>query len=790
MSHRIVPCLLTLLVASWASPLYAQQANPESEAVERAEPVRIIGTTPIQGIGLPVEQVPYNVQIIGIEELERSLETSLSGYLTRQAAGIVINEAQTTPLQPDIYYRGFVASPLLGLPQGLSVYQNGVRINEAFGDTVNWDLIPESAIDSVNLVGGSNPLFGLNTLGGAISIKTKTGFSDDDHDLELLGGQHGTFSGQFESGGNNGRVGYFVTGNYQSENGWRDASPSQVRSLFASIGTRNRIGTAVDVNVTHANTDLTGNGPAPPELWETEDRESIFTSPDITENKLIFVDVQASQWFGDVAQLSGNTFFRRNNTDSFNGDASPFEKCEVGGEEVLCPEDEDDAPILDRDGNAIAAELDVGGATRELDAINNESRREQYSFGGALQGAYLRSLAGRDNQLLVGLSYFEGRTDFRSSVEVGYLDENRASVGAGVFVPAEGRALRVETYTWSAYATDTYAVTPWLSLTLSGRYNRTRVELADRGGEYGLTEANPDLNGRHSFHRFNPAGGLAFILTPQVSAYLNYGESSRAPTPVELSCADPDDECRLPNAFLADPPLKQVVSRSGEAGLRGNHRNWSWSIGGYYTRNEDDIIFQSTGGASGNLGFFANVGDTQRIGGDASLAFRAGWLDGTASYSFVRATYEDPFPIRDLLGEDGEDLTVRSGNRIPGIPQIAIKGTLGATFLANRSRLALEGEYYSDRNYRGDEANQLRPVSNYGLVHLLFNYRPSSIFSFFVRVNNLLDREYETFGLLGEPDEVAEVLGTGDDDGEDDFSGRFLSPGAPRTVIGGIRVRF
>src|SRR5262249_21172264 len=68
------------------------------------------------------------------------------------------------------------ASPLQGTPQGLAVYMQGIRVNEAFGDTVNWDLIPKVAIGRSD-VWTNNPAFGLNALGGAISFQMKDGFA-------------------------------------------------------------------------------------------------------------------------------------------------------------------------------------------------------------------------------------------------------------------------------------------------------------------------------------------------------------------------------------------------------------------------------------------------------------------------------------------------------------------------------------------------------------------------------------------------------------------------------------
>ena len=98
--------------------------------------------------------------------------------MNRRFTSVFVNEIQGNPFQPDINYRGYTASPLLGTPQGLSVYVDGVRLNQPFGDIVSWDLIPRAAIASTTLIPGSNPLFGLNTLGGALSVQTKNGRSD------------------------------------------------------------------------------------------------------------------------------------------------------------------------------------------------------------------------------------------------------------------------------------------------------------------------------------------------------------------------------------------------------------------------------------------------------------------------------------------------------------------------------------------------------------------------------------------------------------------------------------
>lgn len=169
-SRFFTPCVFAVTLALIA------EATPGQEA-EVLEEIEVIGVTPTHGVGLPKERIPVNIQAATEANLKRAKTLDLSDYLNRHLGSVTINAAQNNPLQPDLQYRGFTASLLLGLPQGIAVYQNGVRINEVFGDTVNWDLIPESAIASINLIGGSNPLFGLNTLGGALSIETKNGFT-------------------------------------------------------------------------------------------------------------------------------------------------------------------------------------------------------------------------------------------------------------------------------------------------------------------------------------------------------------------------------------------------------------------------------------------------------------------------------------------------------------------------------------------------------------------------------------------------------------------------------------
>ncbi len=177
------------------APVARRQAPPPSAPV--AAPARSVARAPVSPVVqyvAPVVQypvvtytVPSAAHVVTSHEIANTRQFDLSTALERSAPGVSINDVRGNPFSPEIDYRGFVASPVKGTPQGLAVYQNGVRINEAWGDTVNWDLIPSVAIDRVAIVTG-NPLFGLNAIGGAVVLDMKTGFTWQGFELDGRGG--------------------------------------------------------------------------------------------------------------------------------------------------------------------------------------------------------------------------------------------------------------------------------------------------------------------------------------------------------------------------------------------------------------------------------------------------------------------------------------------------------------------------------------------------------------------------------------------------------------------------
>ena len=226
---------------------------------------------------------------------------------------------RTIPFQLDINYHGFTASPLLGTPEGLSIYVDGVRVNESFGDTVNWDLIPQNAVSTITLMAGSNPVFGLNTLGGALSLRTKSGHDNPGSEFEANGGSFGRRSFEGETGGEFGNVDYFLAGTYFDEDGWRQNSPSRVYQAFGKVGWQNDK-TDFDLSYTYADTSLFGNGATPVSMLDYNYKATY--TPDYTANLMSFVNLTGTQFLTDEVLLSGNLFHRHLITNAINGNTN------------------------------------------------------------------------------------------------------------------------------------------------------------------------------------------------------------------------------------------------------------------------------------------------------------------------------------------------------------------------------------------------------------------------------------------------------------------------------------
>lgn len=735
--------MLAVLVAGiCAAPQWVFAEN-RAEVLETGT-IEVVSTTPLPGIGTPINQVPANVQVASNKAIAEQRNLDISEFIDANLGSVSISNSVANPYQADVSFRGFTASPLLGTPQGLSVFMDGVRINEPFGDVVNWDIIPTNAIAGINLIPGSNPLFGLNTLGGALSVHTKSGSEFPGVLATAYGGSWGRRAFEFEAGGANTdkSLDYFVAGNFFKEDGWRDHSNSGVNQLFGKVGWQNDK-SDLDLSVMLADTNMEGTQALPRSMMGN--RSQAYTWPDEIGNNLVMVSLKGSHFLTDDKLIAGNVYYRKNRITGYNSNA-----------------------------NTLAAG----------DAVNIASTTDQDGFGGALQLTLLGDLAGHKNQFTAGASVDMGRTDFTSDTSQATVIGNQTVNDAGVPSPAWVRLNARNDY-FGLYATDTFSFYDKLHMTLSGRYNVAKIRLSGSSHDDALFPTDSDLSGNHRYSRFNPAIGFNYNPIASLGFYSGYNEGMRAATPVELSCADETRPCALPNAFAADPHLEMIVARTWEGGVRGKLTDQvNWNMGLYRTENSNDIQFIASN-ATG-FGYFKNVGETKRQGVELGLSGKFDRFSLAANYGFVDATFQSDFvagsPSNSVAIANGvSTIQVTKGDRIPGVPRHTLKLRLGyevtPSWTVGSNIVMAAGQYA-----RGDENNQdvNGKVPGYTVVHLDTHYSVNENWKLFAKVNNVFDSKYSTFGVLGD-----NIFSTAVNPAE-----QFRSPSAPRAGWVGVTYEF
>ncbi len=799
--------------------------------------VTVIGTTPLPGVELPISRVPSPVQTATDRDIDRSGALDIADFLNRRMNGVHVNDTQNNPFQPDVNYRGYTASPLLGTPQGLSVYMDGVRLNQPFGEIVSWDLIPRIAIASTTLMPGSNPLFGLNTLGGALALQMKDGRTHRGTTVQATYGSDVRRAVEFEHGGQTAAKSFhwYVAGNLFGEDGWRDDSPSDVRQIFGKAGWQ-RERTDVAASAGHANNSLTGNGLQDFQLLD-RDYASIYTKPDTTDNRSTLVNVSARHLLNTGLTVRANAYYRDIRTNSVNGDVNE----ESLDQSMYQPGDAERAALaaagygtipasgLDASNTPFPSLRCIGNAllndapSETCNGLINQTRTTQQNGGLSAQLTHRRTVGTSANLFTVGAAFDRSAVGFGQSTELGYLNPDRGVTGVGAFgdggvtggdadgEPYDTRVdLDGDVTTWSLYLTDTLPLGSRAHVTLAGRYNRTSIRNRDHiqpGGGPG------SLDGDHIFERFNPAAGITVDVTPAVNLYASYNEGSRAATSIELGCADPEEPCKLPNAMAGDPPLDQVVTRTVEGGIRATDGRMSWYAGAFRAENRDDILFVTS--EQTGFGYFRNFGETRRQGLEIGARSQIGRVMLGAGYTFLRATFESEETVNGQsnssndAAESGEPglegtIEIEPGDRLPFIPQHLLKVFADVQVTSRLSvdvDLLASGSSYA----RGNENNRHAPdgtyylgegsVDGYAVVNLGARFALTRRVQLIAQINNLFDREYATGAQLGPAGFtesgtfVARPL-PAVDGGFPLRHTTFLAPGAPLRAWIGARVRF
>ncbi len=774
---------VALLGSSLTAAASAQ--TPQAPTTPTSEPpvitlpdIQIVGSTPLLGAGVDRDKVPAATNVLGPLDIDRTGPASLNDALNDNIAGVNIDDLSGNRFQPNLLFRGFIASPNQGDEQGLAVYVNGARFNQPLGDTVNWDLIPSNAIAQVNVEGG-NPVFGLNALGGSVNVLLKNGFTYQGGEIVGYGGSFGRAAGQFQYGLQRQDTSAYFAGSVIQDQGYRNTSASTLYQSFTDLGWRGH-GAELHFGITADSTSLGNPGATPVELLAVN-RAANSTAPNTERNKYLSLNLNGTAEIGDDTSVQGVLYYTNLSQRIVNGvtvDAAPC----TDGSGNLC--NAAGAYLTDRNGNPIPDFLNGGNyGGVSLQAIDSNA------FGASAQVATDRDVFGFKNHGVAGASFDGGNVMFTGSQTIGALTPERTVIPPEIVVSQADLSIApVRLFTTNRYYgvffTDQLNVTPALALSVSGRFNIAEIALHDQIGSA--------LNGNHGFSRFNPGVGASYKVLPNLSVFASYAESNRAPTPSELSCASPNQPCQLPNFFVGDPNLKQVVGHTYEVGVRGRFDDLygakaSWNVDLFRTDSDDDIIFQSSP-LNPNAGYYQNAGTTRRQGIEANVRLSRGPLRASVAYALIDATYQSALTLNSPSNPQADangQIHVQPGNKLPGVPQNRLKFVVEYD-VTDKWTVGASGILSSGQYAFGDEANQNPQVPGYFVLNLNTKYQVTDNIQVFALVDNVLDRKYSTYGLYAPVGGlVAPELPSGMV-----TNTRVESPAAPVAAYGGVRVTF
>lgn len=696
------------------------------------------------------DKIPTNVQVVSAPDFDHSVTPDLMQAIGRALPGVSLGDQTGNQFQPDLNYRGFVASPVIGTPQGLAVYQNGVRINEVFGDIVNWDFLPESAINQMTLV-PSNPVYGLNAIGGALSLEMKNGFTYHGVEGEVNGGSYGRIGSSVQAGGQNGNFSGYITADAIHDGGWRNDSPSDLRRVYVDLGARGDNNTEFHVTFTGADNQFGATAATPIQML-SQNWASVYTNPQTTENQLAFLTASASWKPTDTLTYQAVAYYRHFQQAHVDGNGTNAEPCPSPSTLMCFPNlDGSLAPLVTTTGQNVPSTGTFG--TSILGEIDRTWTTTN-SFGGSVQAASSENVFDHGNNFVIGASLDRGLVQFTTTSELGTVNANTFPlvVGSGLFIdqPSGDVApvgLGATTLYTGLYATDTFDVTQRLSVTAGGRFNFAQIALTDELGN------DAELNGNHNYMRFNPTIGATYKIMPNLTIYGSYSEANRAPTPLELGCSDPMRPCLIDNALVADPTLQQVVSHTFEGGLRGQFQiakgQLDWTLGAFHTLNTNDIL--NVASPLPGHEFFQNAGDTLRQGIEANTSYKLDRWNAYANFTYVDASFRDSLTLsspNNPFATNG-NIFVSPGNHLPGIPDFRFK--LGAEYqITDPWKLGADLNVVGSQYLVGDEANQLPKVPTYWVVNLHTSYKLSDNVELYGLVRNLFDQHYYVSGALFE----------------------------------------
>src|SRR6266850_2344973 len=588
---RAAACLVV------AAPLATARAQEDGGAVpapeqprkrEAAEEIVVIGRLP--RLPLPPSRVPASVQVIEEEEPQQSGHPNLPDSLAGRVPGMTLSDEQGNSYQPDLSLRGFQATSVTGVPQGVSVFLDGVRVNEPTAEEINFDLLPTEDVERIEVVPGPSVLFGRNTLAGAIILVTRRGKEGIAGVADVAAGSAGFEKIRARLSGGSGPIDFYASGVQTVEDGWREASHARLSKAFGKVGFEHG-GTDLTLSYQYVNNRISQAGPLPvSEL--VQDRTANYTAGDFFAPRLNQLVLNARQTLADRVVLSANAFGRLLHVEQFNVN-------------------------LLTENSRLFSRTASGGGTVQVDST--------------------APLFGRWNLFTAGLEY--GHSD----VEVQVFNE-----------PDLDTDVHDGQDTGAAYLQDTFQLARGalrsgdeLILTAAVRWDWIRHRIAD---ESPSRPGRESASGVDVFRRLDPMIGLNYNLSREHGVYLSFSQGFRAPAFLELTCAGPAAICPGLQAGTApDPPLKPVRVTNYELGVRTRPVSWfSGQVSAYRTDVLDDIFVATprpTSDCSGQSCTERVRAGSQfplvpRNRGSAELDFHPyGWLSLSLSGTWVGSQY-------------------------------------------------------------------------------------------------------------------------------------------------------
>ena len=751
--------------------LVALTISTSAMAQNQVERVVVYGTLPDSDIGLSPDKVPGATQSLSADEVGAAHGPSVLDSLGSRVGGVGLSDLQGNSMSQDLRYHGFEASPLQGVAQGVAVYQNGVRLNEAFGDTVNWDAIPETAIARMD-VWSNNPVFGLNALGGAIDVVMKNGFTWQGQEASVQGGSYAHAMGTAQYGVTDGDFSFYGALEGITDGGWRLHSGSDLGRLYGDAGWRFG-GSEIHVVASGSQSGLGAVGPTPIEA-AARDSAAVYTWPQTTQNRIASLAVNGKTKLGDHWQLEADAYVRTLRQRHVDGNDADFEGCSprssYGGD--ICLEDDAFGTPSGGKTTTFRNQFVIMSASGAVFPFNpnviygtvDRTYTDSTTQGATVQLSGDEPLFGLGNYFTAGGSIDHSAIGFRSTSSLGRIfsdlsvGNDSSLAGAGNVIHTLGNLgyapanLAGTTDYYGLYAVDALDLTDALTVTAGFRLNA--ADIATRDG----TGIASELTGSHGYTHFNPLAGLTWKIIDGVSFFGGYSESNRAPTPLELDCASQSQPCLLEGALVADPPLAQVVAHTYEAGLRGEMGatggKLSWSASLFRTDSDNDIV--SLASVIQGRGFFANVPSTRRQGIDLTGAFAADGWSTHVSYSYLEATYQFTGALaspNNPFADGNGNVTVTPGRHIPVNPANQFRAGGDGEILPG---LTIGGDlvFTGSQYYDGDNANQNPKLPSFWTVNIRAAYDFDNRWQLFGLVNNLFDHHAASYGAFFSPDDA------------------------------------